>query len=102
MFTLLMTESVDIFNFQVLGEFYNIFGPELKSIIIDPGQIDEVVRDVDALTLPIQQADFDIFCHEFKAHWEAIIAGFYQEVQVLENEAKKFLNNSFNLLRYYV
>lgn len=84
---------------QVIQEFYNIFGPELKSIISDPGQIDAVVKRVEALTIPIQEADFDIFSREFKEHWDAIMASFDQEVIALENEAKYFINDSFTLLR---
>lgn len=84
---------------QVIQEFYNIFGPELKSIISDPGQIDAVVKRVETLTQPIEEADFDIFSHEFKEHWDAIMAGFNQEVVSLENEAKYFINDSFTLLR---
>lgn len=84
---------------QVIQEFYNIFGPELKSIISDPGQIDAVVKRVEALTQPIEEADFDIFSPEFAEHWDAIMAGFNQEVILLENEAKYFINDSFTLLR---
>lgn len=84
---------------QVIQEFYNIFGPELKSIISDPGQIDAVVKRVEALTQPIEEADFDIFSPEFAEHWDAIMAGFNQEVVLLENEAKYFINDSFTLLR---
>lgn len=83
-----------------MQEFYNIFGPELKTIISDPAQIDAVVKRVEGLTKPIEKTDFDIFSHEFKEHWEAIMTGFNQEVILLENQAKYFIDESFTLLRY--
>lgn len=39
---------------QVLEEFYNIFGPELKSVTGDPKRIEEVLKQVDALVKPIE------------------------------------------------
>ena len=41
--------------FQVLEEFYNIFGPELKSVIGDPKKIEDVVKRVDNLVKPIKE-----------------------------------------------
>ncbi|KYN43305.1 Dynein heavy chain 10, axonemal, partial [Trachymyrmex septentrionalis] len=65
---------------SVLQDFYNIFGPDLKSIINDPAQIDAVVKQVDALIVPIEEADFDIFNVFNKENWEALIAWFYEQV----------------------
>lgn len=42
-------------NSQVLEEFYNIFGPELKSVTGDPKRIEDVVKRVDALVQPIEE-----------------------------------------------
>ena len=41
----------------MLEEFYNIFGPELKSVTGDPKRIEDVVKRVDALVTPIEQVD---------------------------------------------
>jgi len=41
--------------FKVLEEFYNIFGPELKSVTGDPKRIEDVVKRVDALVTPIEE-----------------------------------------------
>ena len=46
---------------QVLEEFYNIFGPELKSVIGDPKKIEDVVKRVDHLVKPIEEIAFDAF-----------------------------------------
>ena len=40
---------------QVLEEFYNIFGPELKAVVGDPKKIEDVVKRVDALVKPIEE-----------------------------------------------
>ena len=39
----------------MLEEFYNIFGPELKSVTGDPRRIEEVLKRVDALVKPITE-----------------------------------------------
>ena len=40
---------------QVLEEFYNIFGPELKAVTGDPKRIEEVLVRVDALVTPLEE-----------------------------------------------
>ena len=46
---------------EVMEQFYSIFGPELKAVTGDPQQIDEVIKRVEQLVVPIEQAPFDIF-----------------------------------------
>lgn len=83
---------------SVLQDFYNIFGADLKSIIDDPAQIDTVMKRVDALVVPIEQADFDIFNVYNKENWEAMTAWFYEEVLFLEDQAKFYIDECFNVL----
>lgn len=83
---------------DVLQDFYNIFGPELKSIINDPAQIDAVVKRVDALVVPIEEADFDIFNAFNKENWEALTAWFYEQVTFLEDQAKFYIDECFMVL----
>lgn len=83
---------------DVLQDFYNIFGADLKSIIDDPAQIDTVVKRVDALVVPIEQADFDIFNVYNKENWEAMTAWFYEEVSFLEDQAKFYIDECFTVL----
>lgn len=40
-----------------MEEFYNIFGPELKSVTGDPQRIEEVLKRVDGLVDPIQKVN---------------------------------------------
>ena len=37
-----------------MEEFYNIFGPELKSVTGDPKRIDDVLARVEALVAPFE------------------------------------------------
>ncbi|XP_057294541.1 dynein axonemal heavy chain 10-like [Hydractinia symbiolongicarpus] len=55
---------------QVIEEFHNIFGPELKSVTGDPKRIDEVLTRVQALVVPFENVleEFhNIFVPELKS-----------------------------------
>ena len=45
--------------FQVMEEFYNIFGPELKAVTGDPKRIEDVLKRVDELVGPIESVSLD-------------------------------------------
>jgi len=90
---------IDLYEIiEVLQDFHNIFGPYLKSIINDPAQIDAVVKRVNALLTPIQEADFDLFDMFNKENWQAMTAWFYQEVSYLEDQAKFYIDECFMVL----
>merc|ERR1712106_956534 len=84
---------------QVLEEFYNIFGPELKAVTGDPKRIEEVVARVDALVEPIVQYQFDPFNQEYQTSWHQVMKWFHREVEGIESEAKRFIDESFKYLR---
>ena len=42
---------------QVLEEFCNIFGPELKAVTGDPRRIEDVLRRVEALVKPVSEVN---------------------------------------------
>ena len=69
----------------VLIDFANIFGPELKSIVNDPSQIDAVVRRVESLVEPIEIADYCIFSSNSKENWTATLQEFYERVKLKHN-----------------
>lgn len=82
-----------------MRHFKNIFGPELKSIINDPQQIDIVIKQVDELVIPIENAEFDVYNKEYLENWDIVMNEFHQQVKVLENKAKYFINEIFKVLR---
>ena len=90
----------DLYNVAlVIQQFKKIFGPKLKSIISDPGQIDAVIKRVENLLTSIETADFDIYKPTCKENWDSIVESFYKEVRQLEKEAKIFIDESFKILR---
>ncbi|XP_075981627.1 dynein heavy chain at 89D [Anticarsia gemmatalis] len=84
---------------QVLIDFERIFGLELKSIISDPTQIDDVRKRVKNLVYPIRTIDFSVFVFDNKENWDVIMGDFWSEVRYLEEEAKNYINSSFGNLR---
>ncbi|XP_076453104.1 dynein axonemal heavy chain 10-like [Babylonia areolata] len=84
---------------QVLEEFYNIFGPELKAVTGDPKRIEDVLVRVGLLVEPIEQVIFDPFSQREKEQWRRLMDTFYKEVEQIEGEAKTFIDESFQSLR---
>ncbi|XP_041985040.1 dynein axonemal heavy chain 10 [Aricia agestis] len=84
---------------QVLIDFERIFGAELKSIISDPTQIDDVRKRVKNLVFAIRTVDFSVFVFDNKENWDVIMSDFWNEVKRLEDEAKNYINQSFGNLR---
>lgn len=67
---------------QILEEFYNIFGPDLKGVTGDPKRIDEVLCRVDSLLLPIEDVGFNPFNICKMSSWKMIMQDFDAAVQV--------------------
>lgn len=58
---------------QVLEHFHNILGPELKAVTGDSQAIDDSIRRVESLVIPLENVPFDIFDQRFQASWEAVM-----------------------------
>uniref|UniRef100_A0A4X2JQH8 Dynein axonemal heavy chain 10 n=1 Tax=Vombatus ursinus TaxID=29139 RepID=A0A4X2JQH8_VOMUR len=84
---------------QVIEEFYNIFGPELKAVTGDPKRIDDVLCRVDGLVSPMEVLTFDPFSIKCSHFWKYVMEDFKIEVLVIEKEAKNFIDESFKTLR---
>ncbi|XP_076452214.1 dynein axonemal heavy chain 10-like [Babylonia areolata] len=84
---------------QVLQEFYNIFGPELKAVTGDPKRIDDVLLRVDLLVDPLERVPFDAYHPVNKERWQRLMESFHHEVSLIETEAKSFIDESFQSLR---
>lgn len=65
---------------QVIEEFYNIFGPELKAVTGDPKRIDDVLCRVDSLVTPMETLTFDPFNIQSAQYWKYVIDDFKIEV----------------------
>ncbi|XP_066546047.1 dynein axonemal heavy chain 10 [Amia ocellicauda] len=84
---------------QIMEEFYNIFGPELKAVTGDPKRIDDVLHWVDNLVVPIEELTFDPFNIRKTASWKLVMEDFKTKVQAIEGEAINFIDQSFKTLR---
>ncbi|XP_044296574.1 dynein axonemal heavy chain 10 isoform X1 [Varanus komodoensis] len=84
---------------QVMEEFNNIFGPELKAVTGDPKRIDEVLRRVDGLVSPMEVLSFEPFNIRCATQWKLVMEEFKLEVADIEKEAKSFIDESFKTLR---
>uniref|UniRef100_A0A8C0KP17 Dynein axonemal heavy chain 10 n=1 Tax=Canis lupus dingo TaxID=286419 RepID=A0A8C0KP17_CANLU len=84
---------------QVMEEFYNIFGPELKAVTGDPKRIDDVLCRVDSLVTPMENLAFDPFSIKSSQYWKYVMDDFKIEVLVIEKKAKSFIDESFKTLR---
>ncbi|NXF47620.1 DYH10 protein, partial [Oceanites oceanicus] len=76
----------------VIEEFYNIFGPELKTVTGDPNRVDDLLRRVNGLTSPMEELTFDPFSIKSAHDWKLIMEEFKEEVSV-ENVKQIFVQN---------
>lgn len=67
---------------QVMEEFQNIFGSDLEAVTGDTKQIEEVLRRVDSLRLPIEGIGFNPFDFYKISSWKVIMQDFSTSVQV--------------------
>lgn len=65
---------------QVMEEFYNIFGSELKAVTGDPKRIDDVLCRVDSLVTPMENLTFDAFSIKSSQDWKYVMDNFKIEV----------------------
>lgn len=84
---------------DVIAQFNNIFGTELKQVTGDVLQIDEITRSVDQLATPFATCPFDIFSKKCSTAWEAMMQRFSEQVAQIEELAKSFIDASFKKLR---
>jgi dynein heavy chain len=84
---------------EIMEQFYSIFGPELKAVTGDPQQIDEVIKRIEGLMVPIEMIPFDVFNKKFQSQWESVISKFREQILQIEDMAKQFINASFKKLR---
>lgn len=67
---------------QILEDFNNIFGHELKEVSGDPKRIDEMRCRVETLVLPIEKFGMDVFDINKRGSWKTIMQDFDAVVQV--------------------
>ena len=84
---------------QTLEEFHNIFGPELMAVTGNSDRIEAVLCRVDALVLDLETVRFDPYSPGNRHEWRSVMGRFQREVKLIEEEAKSFIDESFQNLR---
>ncbi|NWU97712.1 DYH10 protein, partial [Upupa epops] len=80
---------------QVIEEFHNVFGPEMKLITGNLKCVDDLLRGVNGLTRPIEELTFDPFSIKSAQDWKLIMDMFREGVSV-ENIKQIFVKNLKN------
>uniref|UniRef100_A0A8B9JEG5 Dynein axonemal heavy chain 10 n=1 Tax=Astyanax mexicanus TaxID=7994 RepID=A0A8B9JEG5_ASTMX len=77
----------DLYNvLQVtLDEFYNVFGSEMRAVTRDSRRIDDVVRWVDSVVVPIEELNFDPFDIRKTGSWKMVMKDFRIKVEVINS-----------------
>ncbi|KAM4746443.1 dynein axonemal heavy chain 10 [Anableps anableps] len=82
--------------FQVLEEFQNIFGPELKG----DRRVDELLHEVSELVLPFQEVTFNAFSISQKFNWKIIIKDFENTIKAIDEKVIDFIDLSFENVQF--
>ena len=84
---------------QIVEEFRNIFGPELKAVTGNSDGIEAMLQKVNTLMLDIETVRFDPFDPSQRQNWTSKMDRFQHEVKLIEEEANQFIDDSFQSLR---
>lgn len=86
----LFKDFIRLYVVQILEEFYNIFGPDLKGVTGVPQRIDEVLCRVASLHLPIEDISFNPFNICKMSSWKMIMQDFNTAVEVSLKPVENF------------
>lgn len=85
---------------EALDHFKVFLGPELKAVTGDAEGIDEVLKRVDGLTIPLKiPFEEKVFDKTYEKPWEAIMRKFRGSVAEIEKMTEIFIKESFRKLR---
>jgi len=85
---------------EALDHFKVFLGPELKAVTGDSAGIDEVIKRVDNLTVPLKVPfEEKIFDKSYEKPWESIMKRFRTSVMEIEKMTELFIKDSFRKLR---
>ena len=84
---------------EVLDQFHQFLGPELRAVTGDSHGIEKVSKRVESLVEPLDSIPFDIFDSKYKTRWDNVMATFRELVIDIEVMTKGFIDSSFQKLR---
>lgn len=76
-----------------------MFGYRLRSNVVDPEEVDIMIKKVYRLLNHVLNVDYDIFVPNNKDNWEATLDYFYKELQTVENQASVVLDQCIDSLK---
>lgn len=83
-----------------LDRFHKFLGPELKAVTGDSAGIDEVLKRVESLAVPLKVPFEDkIFDKSYEKPWETIMKRFRATVNDIDKMTEQFIKESFRKLR---
>lgn len=85
--------------FQILLEFENLFGMHLKSLIVRPSIVDNMIDKLNKFKSLFMDMDFDIFCRQNVEYWDAVVEEFESKIKLFESDTNLFINECVELLR---
>ncbi len=84
---------------QVLDQFDQFLGPELRAVTDDTTQVDKVVARVEALKEPLTSITYNAFDRRYDESWQSLIDQFNANVASIEEQSIHFIDDAFQKLR---
>lgn len=84
---------------KIFMEFESMFSFQLKMLVDDPKDIDNMLRKIYKLIAFVVNVDYDIFRSGNLENWEATLEFFHKQVANVELESKLVLDGCINSLR---
>jgi dynein heavy chain len=85
---------------EAIEHFRVFLGPELKAVTGDSAGIDEVIKRVENLTVPLKiPFEEKIFDKSYEKPWDGIMKKFRASVAEIEKMTEQFIKESFRKLR---
>lgn len=84
---------------SVRSSIANLACFKLIAVTGDPQQIDEVIKRVEALILPIEQVPFEVWSKKHQPAWDSVMTKFREQIVQIEDMARQFIDASFKKLR---
>ncbi len=84
---------------EVLDQFDQFLGPELRAVTDDTTQVDKVVARVEALKEPLTSITYNAFDRRYAESWQSLMDAFNANVASIEEQSIHFIDDAFQKLR---
>ena len=84
---------------EVLDQFDQFLGPELRAVTDDTTQVDKVVARVEALKEPLTSITYNAYDRRYDESWQSLMDQFNADVASIEEQSIHFIDDAFQKLR---